>query len=214
MSKQYEKIQTSQEIINSTLKIWVALGARLSLTGGVFDIQHYMHYEYLEHISETAEKSILLVSTDERVKQSKGKNTILSWEQRAKQLSHLPYIDLIIPKESSVNNLNMFMTYQPNTFYYSTTSGINEFNELQEKILPEYPHYINNGRITLQNLNGTLLTLYFFDANMNEFLCKNGDIAEFLDKMREQSKLYNTNKWEDPNNISGSIIKKKIKESI
>lgn len=189
---------------------------RIALTGGVFDIQHKNHYAYLEHQSDnnSGGKNIVMLSTDERVRQSKNKNPIISWEDRAEQLSYLPSVDLIIPKVVGETNQTVFREYQPNMFYYSTTSGVKEFDELQQ-ILKVCKHKINQeGRLVIIYPNGRELELRFYDAKMGEHLPEGyTDIDQFMDYLRGQSIFYNENKYKDihaKDNLSGSIIRERI----
>ena len=189
---------------------------RIGLTGGVFDLQHKNNYAYIKHLSDNNPdgKTVVMLSTDERVKHSKNKTPIISWQDRAEQLSYLPFVDLIVPKGIGENNQTVFNEYQPNLFYYSTTSGVKEFDELQ-RILKVCQHRINDdGRLIITYLNGRELELRFYDSKMGEHLLSGyTDVDQFMDYLRAQSIYYNESKYNDihsKDNLSGSIIRERI----
>ncbi len=67
------------------------------LVGGVFDILHSGHISFLEQARKQADLLFLMLETDEKVKQTKGKNRPLHFQKdRASILATIPFVDIII----------------------------------------------------------------------------------------------------------------------
>ena len=72
-------------------------------TNGCFDFAiHTGHLRTLETAKKNGDKVIVGLNTDESVKELKGATRpILTWGQRAENLSHLQYVDFIVPIDDS-----------------------------------------------------------------------------------------------------------------
>jgi len=69
------------------------------ITYGTFDMFHVGHLNLLRRLSEMADRVVVGVSTDE-FNLSKGKKTLIPYEQRAQIVEAIEYVDLVIPEES------------------------------------------------------------------------------------------------------------------
>jgi glycerol-3-phosphate cytidylyltransferase len=69
------------------------------LTYGTFDMFHIGHLELLKRLKALGDKLIVAVSTDE-FNNIKGKKTIIPYEQRAKIVEAIQYVDLVIPEKN------------------------------------------------------------------------------------------------------------------
>lgn len=67
------------------------------ITYGTFDVFHYGHYLLLERAANLGDMLTVGVSTDE-FNRSKGKHSELSYETRARMVSQLRFVDLVIPE--------------------------------------------------------------------------------------------------------------------
>lgn len=69
------------------------------ITYGTFDLFHIGHLNLLRRISELGNRLVVGVSTDE-FNALKGKKTIVSYEDRAKIVSAICYVDAVFPEEN------------------------------------------------------------------------------------------------------------------
>ena len=67
------------------------------LTYGTFDMFHIGHLKLLERLSQLGDRLIVAVSSDE-FNELKGKKTIIPYEQRAKIVEAIKYVDMVIPE--------------------------------------------------------------------------------------------------------------------
>lgn len=91
------KIIPISKIKNLSVKLKAA-DKKIVLTGGCFDILHIGHIEFLKKAKAAGDVSILLLESDESIKQLKGdKRPINNQNHRALILSSIEYVDYIIP---------------------------------------------------------------------------------------------------------------------
>lgn len=69
------------------------------ITYGTFDMFHIGHLNLLQRLGELGDKLIVAVSTDD-FNALKGKKTLVPYEQRAKIVSAIKGVDLVIPEEN------------------------------------------------------------------------------------------------------------------
>ena len=69
------------------------------ITYGTFDLFHIGHVRLLKRIKERGDKLIVAVSTDD-FNQTKGKKTIIPFEQRKEIIESIKYVDLVIAENS------------------------------------------------------------------------------------------------------------------
>ncbi len=72
---------------------------RTLITYGTFDLFHIGHVRLLKRIKERGDKLIVAVSTDEFNK-SKGKKTIIPFDQRVEIIKAIKYVDEVIPENT------------------------------------------------------------------------------------------------------------------
>ena len=68
-------------------------------TSGCFDLFHYGHLNILENSKKLCEHLIVGVSTDELILESKGKKPVIPFEERAKIISSIKFVDEVIPQK-------------------------------------------------------------------------------------------------------------------
>jgi glycerol-3-phosphate cytidylyltransferase len=69
------------------------------LTYGTFDLFHIGHLNLINRLSEMGDRLIIAVSTDE-FNAGKGKTSVVSYEDRARIISSIKGVDLVIPETS------------------------------------------------------------------------------------------------------------------
>lgn len=69
---------------------------RKVLVGGCFDLIHYGHFSFLKNSKKQGDYLIIALESDEFIKKKKGKSPIHNQIQRAKILSGLTFVDLVI----------------------------------------------------------------------------------------------------------------------
>jgi glycerol-3-phosphate cytidylyltransferase len=75
------------------------------ITYGTFDMFHVGHLNILKRAKELGDRLIVAVSTDEFNK-VKGKKVIIPYEQRAKIVESIKYVDEVIPENNWEQKLN------------------------------------------------------------------------------------------------------------
>lgn len=73
-------------------------GQTIALAGGCFDLLHQGHLTFLQKAKEQADVLVVLLESDQSIKQSKGEGRpIHSQTRRAEALAALPFVDLVVP---------------------------------------------------------------------------------------------------------------------
>jgi glycerol-3-phosphate cytidylyltransferase len=85
------------------------------LTYGTFDLFHIGHLKLLKRLSLMGTKLIVAVSTDE-FNESKGKKTIIPYDQRATIVENIKGVDLVIPESSWDQKQHDIEQYQVDIF--------------------------------------------------------------------------------------------------
>lgn len=69
------------------------------LTYGTFDLFHIGHLNLINRLADMGDRLIIAVSTDE-FNTGKGKTSVVSYEDRARIISSIKGVDLVIPETS------------------------------------------------------------------------------------------------------------------
>lgn len=73
---------------------------KVGYTTGVYDMFHIGHLNILKRAKEQCETLIVGVSTDELVKDYKGKTPIIPYEERFAIVEAIKYVDRVVPQTS------------------------------------------------------------------------------------------------------------------
>jgi glycerol-3-phosphate cytidylyltransferase len=100
------------------------------LTYGTFDMFHVGHLRLLERLSSLGDKLIVAVSTDE-FNELKNKKTLIPYEQRAKIVEAIRYVDVVIPENSWGQKIEDIKKYSVDIFSMGH-DWEGKFDELKE----------------------------------------------------------------------------------
>jgi len=110
---------------------------RIVLTGGCFDILHLGHVRFLSEAKKMGDYLFVLLESDKKVKQLKGKNRpIFAQEERAEMLSALSSVNLVILLpviENDSNYLNLVMKIKPDIIAVTENDPLLEKKKAQAK---------------------------------------------------------------------------------
>ena len=73
----------------------------IGYTSGVYDLFHVGHLNILENAKSLCDKLIVGVTTDELVKEYKGKNTVIPFSERIRIVRSIKHVDGVVGNSSS-----------------------------------------------------------------------------------------------------------------
>lgn len=85
------------------------------LTYGTFDMFHIGHLNLLNRLSQLGDRLIVAVSTDQ-FNQTKGKTTVIPYEQRAQIVAAIKGVDLVIPENDWQQKITDVQTHRVDIF--------------------------------------------------------------------------------------------------
>lgn len=100
------------------------------ITYGTFDLLHYGHINILRRAKELGDYLVVAVSTDE-FNSIKGKKCYFSYEERAKMVEAIRYVDLVIPEENWEQKVKDIEDYHIDIFVMGD-DWEGKFDELKE----------------------------------------------------------------------------------
>ena len=111
-----------------------ALGLRIVLTSGSYDLAHIGHMRYLREARKLGDVLVVGVDSDEKVQARKGKNRPITPEQeRAEMLAHSRYADIISIKKQSDEKWALIKLVRPDILVISERAGNTE--EARQELL-------------------------------------------------------------------------------
>ncbi len=134
---------------------------KIVITYGTFDMFHIGHLELLKRIKGMADELIVAVSTDE-FNQIKGKKTIIPFEQRAKIVESIRYVDRVIAENSWDQKKDDIKKYGV-THFVMGDDWRGKFDDLKE--LCEVVYLPRTQGISSTELKDTLKALSSIDLN-------------------------------------------------
>lgn len=100
------------------------------LTYGTFDLFHIGHLNLINRLAELGDRLVIGVSTDE-FNAGKGKKSIVSFEDRARIVSSIKGVDLVIPEESWEQKVSDIKEHDVNVFAIGD-DWAGKFDDLKE----------------------------------------------------------------------------------
>jgi glycerol-3-phosphate cytidylyltransferase len=100
------------------------------LTYGTFDLFHIGHLNMINRLTELGDRLVIAVSTDE-FNAGKGKSSVVSYEDRAKIVSSIKGVDLVIPETSWDQKVSDIKQYDVDVFAIGD-DWAGKFDELKE----------------------------------------------------------------------------------
>lgn len=88
---------------------------KTSITYGTFDLSHIGHIKLFQRIKEFSSTLIVAVSTDE-FNLTKGKKSIIPFENRFEIIKNLRCVDLVIPEESWDQKISDIIEFKVDNF--------------------------------------------------------------------------------------------------
>jgi len=134
---------------------------KIIITYGTFDLFHIGHLKLLQRISKLGDRLIVAVSTDE-FNQIKGKKTIIPFEQRAKIVESIRYVDRVIAENSWDQKRDDIKKYGV-THFVMGDDWRGKFDDLKE--LCEVIYLPRTKGISSSELKDTIKALSAIDLN-------------------------------------------------
>ncbi len=107
---------------------------KVGYTTGVFDMFHVGHLNILKKAKEQCEFLIVGVSTDEVVKNYKGRTPVIDYESRKAIVEAIKYVDLVVP-QTSLDKLEAYKKYKFNALFHGDDwKGTGMYNEIEKKL--------------------------------------------------------------------------------
>jgi glycerol-3-phosphate cytidylyltransferase len=133
----------------------------IGYTSGVFDLFHVGHVNILRNAKSMCDRLVVGVSVDKLVSY-KGKNSVISFDERIEVVRSCRYVDLAVPQDS-MDKIDAWKRYKFNIMFvgddwYKTEKWSDfesEFSNVGVKII--YFPYTNSTSSTL--INDTLISL-------------------------------------------------------
>jgi glycerol-3-phosphate cytidylyltransferase len=109
---------------------------KIGYTTGVYDMFHIGHLNILERAKQQCDYLIVGVSTDELVQQDKHKTPVIPYEERAKIVAAIQYVDMVVPQRDK-NKLAAWETYQfDKMFVGDDWKGSDAWNGFEKQFAP------------------------------------------------------------------------------
>jgi len=110
---------------------------KVGYTTGVFDMFHIGHLNIIRNAKAQCEHLIVGVSTDELVKNYKGKTPIISFEERMAIVGAIRYVDEVVP-QTSMDKYEAWRRLHFDAIFHGddwkNSSMYNEYAEQFEKV--------------------------------------------------------------------------------
>jgi len=116
------RLQDIDQIVK-TVEAMRALGQKIVLTSGTYDIIHIGHANYLEKARSFGDFLVVGVDSDEKVRERKGPNRpIVSQDERLHMLAHLRHVDALVLKGKDDSPHHLMKAIRPDVLVISQTT--------------------------------------------------------------------------------------------
>ena len=108
---------------------------KIGYTAGVYDMFHIGHLNLLQRAKEQCEYLIVAVSTDEVVRESKNKDPIIKYEDRARIVEAIRYVDKVVPQTDYENKLGAAKKYGIDVMFVGDDwKGTEKWNRIEKEL--------------------------------------------------------------------------------
>ncbi|HUO50028.1 MAG TPA: adenylyltransferase/cytidyltransferase family protein [Candidatus Paceibacterota bacterium] len=119
-----QRFFTDYEHASKVIRAVKALGQKVVLTSGTWDLLHIDHASYLERARQQGTFLVVGVDSDEKVKARKGPSRpFVPQMERAGLLAHLRHVDMIVLKPQEEEPRLLIKTLRPDILVISETTG-------------------------------------------------------------------------------------------
>lgn len=145
--------------LDSAVKTLKAMGFKVVLTQGVYDLIHVGHAAYLEKARSLGDIMIVGLDSDELTRQRKGPDRpIVSQDERLRMLSHLRSVDILTMREAHHDIGDLIRLVKPDVLVVSkstqdfTMQLANEYKEFCGKIVSLPPQATTSTTARIRNI--------------------------------------------------------------
>ena len=126
-----------------------ALGLRVGLTQGSFDVKHIGHDRYLMAAKNECDVLFVGIDSDDKIRKRKGPTRpVVSEKERVEQLCHLRWVNVVTLKESSYPHHSLQKAVRPDVIIISTqTKKGEEVPEYSPEEIQELKQYCGEVKI-------------------------------------------------------------------
>ena len=108
---------------------------KIGYTAGVYDMFHVGHLNVIMNAKEYCEHLIVAVSTDEVVQMNKGKTPIIPYDERAKIVGAIRYVDEVVPQTDYSDKLGAAKKYGIDVMFVGDDwKGTDKWNQIERQL--------------------------------------------------------------------------------
>ncbi|HSX00602.1 MAG TPA: adenylyltransferase/cytidyltransferase family protein [Candidatus Saccharimonas sp.] len=149
------------EVVAESVQLLKALGLKIVLTAGSFDLIHEGHAQYLERARQFGDLLITGVDSDDKIRHRKGPDRpIVPQAERLRMLTHLRHVDLVVLKPLEAEKWALIKAVRPDVLVATeetyTQDQITELERLycgRVEVLPRMATTTTSARLRLLQLN-------------------------------------------------------------
>lgn len=135
----------------------------IGYTTGVYDMFHIGHLNIIQRAKAQCDYLIVGVSTDELVQREKGKQPVISYEERTAIVSAIKYVDKVVP-QTSKNKMEAWEKYHFNKMFVgSDWQGTSLWQEFEKQFKPlnvDIVYLPHTDGISSTKLKSILINMY------------------------------------------------------
>lgn len=108
---------------------------KIGYTAGVYDMFHVGHLNVIMNAKNYCEHLIVAVSTDEVVQTNKGRTPIIPYEERAKIVGAIRYVDEVVPQTDYSDKLGAAKRYGIDVMFVGDDwKGTDKWNQIERQL--------------------------------------------------------------------------------
>ncbi len=108
---------------------------KIGYTAGVYDMFHVGHLNVIMNAKNYCEHLIVAVSTDEVVQMNKGKSPIIPYEERAKIVGAIRYVDEVVPQTDYSDKLGAAKRYGIDVMFVGDDwKGTDKWSQIERQL--------------------------------------------------------------------------------